>query len=340
MFKKISLSVLVYLFSFSYLPAGEGFSRSHIWAVGSGTVFPFTTVVAEQFGKIGKYKTPLVESNGTGAGFKMFCGGVGDKFPDIASASRAIKDGERKDCEKNNVKEITEIKIGIDGLAIATNTVSKLSGLTKEQLFLASVRKVPVKGALVSNPYKKWKDIDPNLPDIEIEIYGPAPSHGTRDAFVDLVMKKACTSFKEYKSISKDEKEYEANCSLMREDGKFIEVTDNYNVVVQKLLTNQNAVGVVGFSFLEENSGKIKAITVDKTEPTYENISSGKYVISRPLYIYVKKAHINKAAGLKEFLKEYMDEKTAGDTGSLAMKGLVALPKGEREAIRKLINSL
>jgi phosphate transport system substrate-binding protein len=318
--------------------AGEAQARDEIRIVGSSTVFPFSTAVAEQFGKAGSFKTPVVESTGTGGGIKLFCAGVGVDHPDIANASRAIKDSELETCKKNGVAEITEVKIGYDGIVLANSKATAPLNLTIKSVFLALAKQVPVDGKLVDNPYKTWSEIDPSLPNAAIEVLGPPPTSGTRDAFVELVMDKACGEFAEIKALEGDAKK--AACQSVREDGLFVEAGENDNLIVQKLEANPAAVGIFGFSFLDQNADKVQGSAMDGVTPTFETIADGSYEVSRPLYFYVKNAHVGVIPGLKEFVAEFMSDRAAGDEGYLADKGLIPLPAGERETVMQAAMAL
>lgn len=312
--------------------ANTAMAREQINVVGSSTVYPFTTAVAEQYGKAGG-KTPKVESTGTGGGFKLFCAGVGVDHPDVTNASRAIKKGEFEDCQKNGVKDIVEIKVGIDGLTIAQSKAGAETKLTRKQVFLALAEMVPDKdGKLVANPYKMWSEIDPSLPAIKIEVLGPPPTSGTRDSFHELFLEKGAEEFDSLKAMKKADtdnktKDFEKVWKSMRKDGAYVEAGENDNVIVQKLEANKDAYGIFGFSFLEENAAKLKGVVIDGAEPTYDNIAAGKYKGARPLFIYVKKQHIGVIPGLDKFVAEYVSEKAMSKDGYLARKGLVALPK-------------
>ncbi len=310
--------------------AAQAQSRDQIRIVGSSTVYPFTTTVAEQFGRQGKFKTPVVESTGTGGGFKLFCGGVGVAHPDASNASRKIKKSEVDQCEAAGVKEIVELQVGYDGLAFAHSKKSPHFNVTREQIFKALAKYVPVGGKFVENPYKTWKDIDPSFPATRIEVLGPPPTSGTRDSFVELVMDHACEKFPEAKAIA-DAKMRTATCQGIREDGAFIEAGENDNLIVQKLDANPNAFGIFGYSFLDQNMDKIVGSKIDGVEATYENISSGKYPVARPLFIYFKKAHVGVIPGMKEYIEEYTSEKAWGANGYLSAKGLIAMPDAERK---------
>ncbi|SEH32253.1 PstS family phosphate ABC transporter substrate-binding protein [Magnetospirillum fulvum] len=311
---------------------GTAHARDQIRVVGSSTVYPFTTAVAEQFGKTGKFKTPVVESTGTGGGFKLFCAGVGPDHPDVSDASRAIKASEIETCAKNGVSDIVEVKIGYDGIVLAAAKRASHIDVTRKQLFLALAKEVPVDGKLVENPYVTWNQIDPKLPANKIEVLGPPPTSGTRDAFIELVLEHAAESFPELKELKKtDEKAFKKAYSSIREDGAYIEAGENDNLIVQKLDANPNAFGIFGYSFLEQNEDKLQGSKVDGVAPTFDDIAGGKYPVSRPLYIYVKKAHVGQIPGIKEFLVEYSSEKSWGKTGYLADKGLIPLADGERK---------
>ena len=313
-------------------------TRDSISIVGSSTVYPFATVVAEQFGKATKFKTPKIESTGTGGGLKLFCAGVGVENPDIANASRRIKDTEIEICTKNGVKDIVEVEIGYDGIAIANSKKAKHYDLTLKDIYLALAKNVPdPKGEskLVPNPYKKWNEINAGLPAVKIEVMGPPPTSGTRDAFVELVMVPGCKSFAFLKDLEKsDEKAFKTACHTVREDGAYIEAGENDNLIVQKLQANPDSLGIFGYSFLEENLDKIQGSHIDGVQPNFDNIASGKYPVSRALFFYVKKAHVGVIPGIKEYIAEFTSEKAMGREGYLADKGLVALPDAKRKQAR------
>lgn len=315
--------------------SGAAHARDEIRIVGSSTVYPFTTAVAETFGKVSG-KTPVVESTGTGGGFKLFCAAVGVDSPDFTNASRAIKKSEFEDCAKNGASVI-EIKVGFDGLTVAT--AGEPIKVTKQQLFMALAKQVPdASGKLVDNPYTMWSEIDASLPATKIEVLGPPPSSGTRDSFVELVMEKGAEKFESLAALKKsDAKAFEGVWKAIREDGAFVEAGENDNLIVQKLEANKNAFGIFGFSFLEENAGKIKGIEVDGVSPSYETIAGGEYKVARPLFIYAKKEHIGVVPGMAEFMAEYVSEAAIGEDGYLADKGLVALPADQAEAVRKTV---
>ncbi len=319
-------------------------SRDSISVVGSSTVFPFSKVVAERFGKKTKFSAPTVEATGTGGGFKAFCGGVGVNFPDISNASRRVKQSEIDLCKENGVSEIIEVLIGYDGIVLANAVGADPVTFSRKAIYLALAKEVPSpdgKPVLVPNPYKKWSDIDKSLPDAKIEVLGPPPTSGTRDAFVELAMEGGCKKFDFMAAMRKtDKKKFKALCHVIREDGHFIESGENDNLIVQKLNKNPNAFGIFGFSFLDQNADKVQASLVDGNEPTFESIADGSYPVSRPLYFYVKKAHVNVIQGMKEFLAEFTSEASWGEEGYLTDKGMIPLSDKERTAIGTRVKNL
>jgi phosphate transport system substrate-binding protein len=321
--------------------AGQAVARDQIRIVGSSTVFPFATTVAETFGNKGKFATPVVESTGSGGGLKLFCAGVGDGHPDITNASRRIKKSEVEKCAKAGITEITEVKVGFDGIVLANAKTTAPVKLTKKQIFMALAKQVPVNGKLVDNPYKTWKDIDASLPDTAIEVLGPPPTSGTRDAFVELAMEGGAKKFPSLKALKKsDKKAFKAVAHSVREDGAYIEAGENDNLIVQKLVANPKAVGVFGFSFLDQNADQIQGGVIGGVEPTFENISKGDYGISRSLYFYVKNAHVGNVPGIKEFVAEFTNEDAFGEFGYLTEKGLIPLSETERKKVREEATSL
>jgi phosphate transport system substrate-binding protein len=310
-------------------------ARDQIRMVGSSTVYPFATAVAEQFGKTSGFKTPVVESTGTGGGLKIFCQGVGVDQADITNASRRIKKSEVETCAKNGVTQITEVKIGYDGIVVANSKKSPKANLTLRQLWLALAKQVPAddKGATFkANPYKMWSDIDPGLPKEKIQVLGPPPTSGTRDALVEVAFEKGCTSFPGVEDLKKsDEAKFKEICHAVREDGAYIEAGENDVLIVQKLEADAHAFGIFGYSFLDQNRDQIQGSAVESVDPTYENISSGKYAVSRPLFFYVKSAHVGAIPGVKEYVSEFTSEKAWGPEGYLMDKGLIPLPDAERK---------
>jgi len=316
--------------------AAPATARDQIRIVGSSTVYPFSTAVAEQFGRSRGFKTPVVESTGTGGGIKLFCSGLGDATPDIANASRRMKDTELAACQAAGVSEIVEVKIGYDGIVIANAKGAKPIALTKQQIFQALAKQVPVNGKLVPNPYAKWSDIDKALPAVRIEVLGPPPTSGTRDAFVELAMEGGAKAFPMLAELkAKDEDGFKAVAHAIREDGAYVEAGENDNLIVQKLVANPNAFGVFGYSFLEENTDKVRGNSVDGVAPTFEAIADGSYGISRALFFYVKKAHVGKVPGLKEFIAAFLSDAASSEDGYLADRGLIPMEQAERVAVRK-----
>jgi phosphate transport system substrate-binding protein len=305
-------------------------SRGHIDIVGSSTVYPFATVVAETYGKNTGSKTPKIESTGSGGGMKLFCAGNGIATPDITNSSRRIKSSEYKKCQKNGVKDIVEVKIGFDGIAVANSKKSPVFNLTRRELFLALAKQTPSlkTGELVDNPYTKWSDINAKLPNTKIEVLGPPPTSGTRDAFVELALQGGCFTYSWIKQIKKDSKiakkagnkslasqlkrKYKNICHSIREDGAYIEAGENDNLIVEKLKANPNALGVFGYSFLDQNSDVVQGAIIDGVKIDFEAIANGSYPISRPLYFYVKKSHVGKVPGIKEFIAEFTSDDAWG----------------------------
>ena len=319
----------------------SAYARDQIRTVGSSTVFPFATVAAESFGKKTDFKTPVIESTGTGGGMKLFCAGVGTEHPDLTNASRAIKKGEVEKCKANGVTPI-EIKIGFDGIVIANSNKGEKLSLTLKDVFLALAKVIPDgKGGLIPNPNKTWKDVRADLPNQRIEVLGPPPTSGTRDAFVEIAMEGGAKAFKELKELRKsDEKKFKAVAHGIREDGAFIEAGENDNLIVQKLTSNPNAFGVFGFSFLDANNDKIQGATVEGAQPTFENIASGKYKVSRSLFFYVKKEHVGVIPGIKEYVQWFASDAVIGDEGAAIDKGLIPLPVAERVKLKSVVDAL
>lgn len=315
-------------------PAAQ--AREQIRVVGSTTVFPFVAAVAEQLGREGQYRTPIVEATGTGGGFKTFCGGVGDSFPDLSNASRPIKPAETELCHKNGVHRIQEIKIGYDGIVIANARNAPPFRLSRNDLFLALAREVPQGGALVPNPYHRWRELNPTLPDVPILIYGSPPTSGTRDAFVELVMHEGCKHFPEFNITYPDEEQRKQHCGTMREDGAWVEEGENGNLIIQKLTHNEAALGIFGYSYLEQNVEKVKAADIEGVAPSAATITSGHYRLARSLYVYVKMEHLQQVSGLKEFVTHITADDATGPDGYLVLRGLLALPETEHQAMKTL----
>jgi len=303
-------------------------ARSQMRAVGSSTVYPFAKLVAERVARANpRLGTPIIESTGTGAGIKLFCSGVGERFPDIANASRRMKASEAKSCAANGVSKITEVQVGIDGISLATARSSPFANLTQKDVYMA----------LAKTPYgrpnrtKTWKDVNGRLPAIPIRVYGPPPTSGTRDAFGELVMTAGCETNPGMVALKKsDEKKHKAVCTGMREDGAFIEAGENDNLIVQKLAGNPGTIGVFGYSYLEENAGRVKGIAINGIAPSYESISSFKYPGARPLYVYVKNAHAGAIPAVRAFVAEFTKESAFGPNGYLRRVGMIAAPNNVR----------
>jgi phosphate transport system substrate-binding protein len=323
----------IFITAVAVIISSQAIARDQIKIVGSSTVYPYTTVVAERFGKQGKFKAPVVESTGTGGGFKSFCGGVGVQHPDMTGASRAIKKDEMELCIKNGVTEILELPIGNDGLTFAHSIKAKDANFTKAQLWKAIAHDVVVDGKLVKNPYKNWKEIDKSLPDLKIEILVAPPTSGTRDAWDDLIMGKGCDEA--FKKLA-DKK----NCTKYREDAAVIEAGENDTLIVQKINSTPNAFGYFGYSYLIANKDKIKAAKIDGIAPTIDGIQKYTYPVARPLFLYAKKAHANVIPGFKEFLTEYTGKTAVGSTGYLYKVGLVPNAKETEEKVRDIATKL
>mgnify|MGYP000064403465 CR=1 FL=1 len=314
--------------------AVQAAGRNHIEIVGSSTVYPFATVVAERFGQTGEFKTPKIESTGSGGGMKLFCAGAGVDTPDITNSSRRIKQSEFDNCQANGVTDVVEVLIGYDGIAIANSTAADQLELTRKELYLALAKDVPNPDgseAFVANPYSTWNEINESLPATKIEVLGPPPTSGTRDAFAELVLEGGCKQYDFVKALEKDE--FKARCHSVREDGAYVEAGENDNLIVQKLAANANALGIFGFSFLEENEDLVQGSFIDGQLPTFETIADGSYPVSRPLYFYVKKAHMGQIPGLEQFLVEFTHEDAWGDEGYLTDKGMIPLPSDMRDEI-------
>ena len=317
--------------------------RDYIYIVGSSTVYPFSTVVAERFGRGTEFKTPKVESTGSGGGLKLFCDGVGVDFPDITNSSRAIKQSEVETCAANGVTDIVEVKIGYDGIVIANAIGAESVNLSRADIFLALAKQVPGDGdgELIDNPYRTWADVNPSLPSVRIEVLGPPPTSGTRDAFVELAMEGGCRTVPWINELrSSDSDAYLSICHTIREDGAFVEAGENDNLIVQKLEANPNAFGIFGFSFLDQNTEKVKGAKVDGVAPTFDAIADGEYPVSRPLYFYVKKAHVDVIPGLRGFLREFSSERAWGEDGYLSDRGLIPMPDAERAGIAADVRDL
>jgi phosphate transport system substrate-binding protein len=322
--------------------SGAAQARDQIRIVGSSTVFPFSTAVAEQFGRTSSFKTPIVESTGSGGGLKLFCAGIGDQYPDIANASRRIKASEVKRCADNGVSDIVEVKLGYDGIVLANSTKAEVFRLSLRDVYLALAKDLPDgNGGTVANPHRTWRDVSPALPDTRVEVLGPPPTSGTRDAFVELAMEGGCKTFASVKALKKaDRAAYKALCHAIREDGAYIEAGENDNLIVKKLDANPKALGIFGYSFLDQNAGRVQGSVIDGTEPSFENIADGIYPVSRALFFYVKKAHLSAVPGIRDYMAEFTNERAWGPEGYLADKGLIPLSDAERADWAKRVEAL
>lgn len=332
--------------------APNNFKRKHLQIVGSSTVYPFIANIAEDFSRIEKLsdrnaKSPIVESNGTGGGFKLFCSGIGELYPDFINASRKIEISEIKYCESNKINIPIEIRIGYDGIVLAGKRINQqttiIKNLSLDQLFLALIAEIPNEnGRLEDNKYKKWNEINPQLPNIPIRIYGPPTSSGTRDAFVELAIEKPCMNHQSFVKLYPDKKIRQKKCRVIRTDGVFIEAGENDNLIIQKLINDEKALGIFGFNFLQENQNIIAGIDINNINPNIKNITSQLYPISRPLFIYAKKEHLNYAYKMNDFILEIIGNEHLGINGDLTIKGLIPLQNQElriiRESIEKQIN--
>lgn len=323
--------------------AGAQSARDQISVVGSSTVYPFATVVAERFGQTTDFKTPKIESTGSGGGMKLFCSGVGVEHPDITNSSRKIKKSEFDQCQQNGVTDVLEVLIGYDGIALANSTSAPLLELSRRDIYLALAKQIPNPDgseSFIDNPHSNWSDVNPELPDNAIEVMGPPPTSGTRDAFAELALEGGCKTFSWIEALKKSDKNrYKEVCHTVREDGAYIEAGENDNLIVQKLETNPNALGIFGYSFLEQNEEKVQGSIIDGHEPTFESIADGDYPVSRPLYFYVKLAHEGIIPGIGEYLDEFTLESTWGEDGYLADRGMIPLGDEEREEIGSAVRN-
>jgi len=303
-------------------------ARDTISIVGSSTVYPFATVVAERFGTKTDFNTPKLESTGSGGGMKLFCQGIGTQHPDITNASRRMKPSEYDLCQKNGVTDITEFRIGSDGIVIASSKDAQNLELSLEQLFLALGKEVPNpenEKELIPNPYEKWSEIDSSLPNVAIRVMGPPPTSGTRDSFNELALQGGCEDLPAVADMSEDD--MEGVCQSIREDGAFIEAGENDNLIVQKLIDDEGMYGVFGYSFLEENADRLQAATLNGKVPTAEGIAADEYPVARSLFFYVKKAHIGVIPGMAEYVEEFVSPAAMGPNGYLKSVGLIVPPR-------------
>jgi phosphate transport system substrate-binding protein len=336
--KKILGLGLVAVSAVALMAAGV---RDRISIVGSSTVFPFSSAAAEQFSAGGRFATPKVESTGTGAGMSIFCKGTGAGSPDITNASRPMKLSEFQSCQRNGVKEIVQVKIGYDGIVIANAKNGADFSLTPRQLYLGLAKQLPVGGKLVPNFTKNWSDVDKSLPNVPINVMGPPPTSGTRDAFLEIVMEGGARTIATMDNLrSNNEAKFKTLTHQIREDGAWKDAGENDNLIVQALTRNPSMLGIFGFSFYEENMDKVQAAPVNGRAPTFDSIANGSYPVSRSLYFYIKKQNLGVVPGIKEFAQEFLSEKAAGPRGYLRGRGLVPLPAGERARQAGIVDGL
>ena len=317
------------------LMAGQAQARDQISIVGSSTVFPYTQAVAEQFAAMTGAPAPVVEGTGTGGGMQIFCQGVGESYPDITGASRAMRASEWALCEQNGVTDVTEVLLGFDGLSMAVAQDGADLDLTKDQIFQALAAEVEVDGEVVPNPFTRWSEIDSSLPDQPILVYGPPPTSGTRDAWVELVMEEGCKTFPAIEALEGDR--HSEVCQRMRTDGPFVEAGENDNLIVQRLVADSNAFGIFGYSFLYENQDQLKGVAIEGVAPSPETIESGDYSVSRPLFFYIKNAHRGAIPNLAEFIEEYVSDEAMGPGGYLQERGLVPLNDERRAEVQDAV---
>lgn len=330
---RLSVAALVASVAF----AGAASARDQVQIAGSSTVLPYAKIVAETFGEtFPKFKTPVVESGGSSAGLKEFCKGVGPETIDIANASRKIKDSEVEACKKNGVTEIQEVKFGYDGIVFAVDSSNKDFALVPADLYKGLAAEVVVDGKLVANPYKKWSEVNKDLPDTDIMAFIPGEKHGTREVFEEKVLAEGCKESGALAVIEKavDKKDAAKKCIAVRKDGKAVDIDGDYTETLARISANKTAVGVFGLSFYENNADKLKVATISGVKPSVETVASGKYPVSRPLFFYVKKAHLGVIPGMKEYVDFFLSDQMIGDDGPLANYGLVPAPEKEREEFR------
>lgn len=335
--------VRVLLVAATFLFTPLSWARDGLAVVGSSTVYPFATVVAERYGRASGKPTPRIESTGSGGGFKLFCSGVGIAHPDITNSSRRMKRSEWNNCQANGVTGIVEVLIGYDGIVLANSKSTAPINLTRRDIFMALAARVPgaIDGELIENPYNTWKAVNSALPDVKIEVLGPPPTSGTRDAFSELAMEGGCVTVAWIKALKKtDSARYKEICHSIREDGRYIESGENDNLIVQKLQANPASLGVFGFSFLDQNEDKVQGSTIGGVAPSFDSIADKSYPISRPLYFYVKKAHVGVVPGIEGFLAEFTSEKAWGMEGYLADKGMIPLQDTERLKVGHAVKTL
>jgi phosphate transport system substrate-binding protein len=334
-----SLFIAVTAIALAAPAVAHGQAREQIRVVGSSTVYPFTTSVAENFARATRYQAPLVESTGTGGGFQLFCQGIGQQYPDINDASRAITESERELCRQNGVENVTEIQIGNDGITVAADKQAEPLDVTRAQLWQALAANPVQDGEIQDgNPYRTWSDIDSSLPDQEIQVFGPPPTSGTRDAFTELAMEAGCEEFEAVQQL--DEQRKAEVCSAMRTDGGFTETGENDNVIVQRLQSQPGSRGIFGFSFYDSNRDALQAASINGTAPDPDTISNNEYPLARPLFIYVKDQHVGVIPGLGEFLNYYTSAEVWGPNGFLIEQGLIPMTEQKRNEVAQKVDQL
>ncbi|MBN8933326.1 MAG: substrate-binding domain-containing protein [Rhizobium pusense] len=333
-FVKFSAAALVASVAF----AGAAAARDQIQVAGSSTVLPYAKIVAETFAEtFPNFKAPVVESGGTGGGLKAFCSGVGEGTIDVANASRKIKSDELAACKAAGVTDVQEVKIGYDGIVFAMDSSNKDIKLEPKDLYLALAAEIVKDGKLVANPYKKWSEINKELPDVAIAAYIPGSKHGTREVFEEKIMADGCKEAKAtdvIKTLITDAKQAAAKCVAVRKDGAAVDIDGDYTETLARIDANKTGLGVFGLAFYENNADRLKVATVSGVVPSTETVASGKYPVSRPLFFYVKKAHLGVIPGLKEYVEFFVSDEMIGPDSPLANYGLVAAPDAEREEIR------
>ena len=305
-------------------------ARDQLQITGSSTVLPYATIVAEAFGENTDFRTPVVEGGGTGAGIKKFCEGVGENTPDIANASRKIKASELARCKANGVTSVMEVQIGYDGIVFASDINGPAFNFTAAQWYNAIAAEVVINGKIVPNPFTKWSDVDPSLPDQEILAFVPGSKHGTREVFDTKVIEDGCKTFKADKVIARrvggDKTKTTEGCITLRKDGRVVEIDGDYTETLARLKADKNGIGVFGLAFYENNTDRLRVATFKGVTPSRETVASGKYKISRPLFLYVKAQHLDVIPGLKEFVEFFVSDDMAGPGGPLEAYGLVPDP--------------
>lgn len=336
------ISAPAHSFEFNFFKS----KRDHLYLVGSSTVSPFMAAISEEFyrnqsEKDRDFVAPVVESDGSSGGFKMFCSGVGYDYPDFANASRLIKEGEIAECHRNGVKEIVQVKIGYDGIVLANSLKSAKMKLTREQIFLALAEKIydAKSGKIIKNPYRTWNEIDPTLPKKKIVVFGPPLTSGTRDVFADIVLEEVCFMKKEYIAAFPDRDFRRKQCRKIRNDGIFIESGENDNLIVQNIKENRDAIGIFGFNFLAVNTKTIQPVAIDKIMPNAQTIADKKYELSRPLFVYFKKEHLALMPQMTDFIKEMVSTETIGEKGYLVHLGLIPLTDSELQEVRNSVQT-